>query len=54
VDTLEEASQEIYRKLDPERRDILDEIYRVRRAEESYEQGEIGMYFSITLCFSDY
>jgi hypothetical protein len=56
ADMLEEATREIHRiklKKLPERQGLLDEIYRVRRAEESYERGEIGTYFSIMLCFSD-
>ncbi|KAK2732845.1 hypothetical protein FQN57_002457 [Myotisia sp. PD_48] len=43
ADKLEEAGQEAKRKIEPQQRlEILDEIYRIRRVEESYEQGEIG------------
>ncbi|KAK2742682.1 hypothetical protein FQN57_005137 [Myotisia sp. PD_48] len=43
ADKLKEAGQEAKQKIEPQQRlEILDEIYRIRRVEESYEQGEIG------------
>ena len=42
VDQLEEAGREAARQLKPQHREILEEIYRVRRFEERYERGEIG------------
>lgn len=43
ADKLEEAGRDAQRQIKPpERLDILDEIYEVRRVEESYERGEIG------------
>ncbi|KAK2749838.1 hypothetical protein FQN57_005252 [Myotisia sp. PD_48] len=42
ADKLEEAGRDAQRQIKPrERLEILDEIYRVRRLEESYERGEI-------------
>ncbi|KAK2732632.1 hypothetical protein FQN57_002593 [Myotisia sp. PD_48] len=42
ADKLEEAGQDTLRQIKPrERLGIMDEIYRVRRIEESYERGEI-------------
>ncbi|KAF3482510.1 uncharacterized protein GIQ15_05269 [Arthroderma uncinatum] len=41
ADKLEEAGRDAQRQIKPrERLDILDEIYKVRRAEECYERGE--------------
>ena len=43
ADKLEEAGRDAQRQIKPrERLEILDEIYRVIRMEESYERGEIG------------
>ncbi|KAM5476760.1 hypothetical protein MauCBS54593_000030 [Microsporum audouinii] len=43
ADKLEEAGRYAQRQIKPhERLDILDEIYKVRRAEECYERGEAG------------
>lgn len=45
ADKLEEAGRDAQRQIKPrERLEILDEIYKVRRMEESYERGEIGSY----------
>ncbi|KMP03261.1 hypothetical protein CISG_08355 [Coccidioides immitis RMSCC 3703] len=43
ADKLEEAGRDVKRQIKPrERWDILEEIYAVRRMEESYERDEIG------------
>ncbi|EAS29500.2 uncharacterized protein CIMG_08246 [Coccidioides immitis RS] len=43
ADKLEEAGRDVQRQIKPrERWDILEEIYMVRRMEESYERGEIS------------
>lgn len=44
VDQLEDAGRGIRRRIKPvERLEILSEIYRVRRVEEQYENGLIGL-----------
>ncbi|EGD92980.1 hypothetical protein TESG_00542 [Trichophyton tonsurans CBS 112818] len=46
TDELEEAGCGAQREIKPrERLDILDEIYKVRRAEESYKRGEIDVVY---------
>lgn len=48
ADKLEEAGRDAQRQIKPrERLDILDEIYKVRRAEECYERGEAGRHIHI-------
>ncbi|EGD86329.2 hypothetical protein H112_07263 [Trichophyton rubrum D6] len=45
ADKLEEASRGVRRHIQPHKRlVILDEIYKVRRAEECYKKGEIGKF----------
>lgn len=54
AEKLKEVAHDFKRQIKPpERIEILDEIFRVRKLEERFERGEVGTYRSVVRAMSD-